>query len=87
MKSRIVERGQRVRAARGLLTGMSARWRLSTDSVVGRDMALVVALKGALIVALYLFIVRHAPQPLQDPAATAAAVAGTPTAPVHEVTR
>ena len=53
----------------------------------GRDVAWVVVLKVGLIAALYLFLFRSAPHPAQDPAATAAAVAGASTTTVGEVIR
>jgi hypothetical protein len=72
---------------RGLMTAARTRWQAVTTSVFGRDIALVLLLKVALVVALYLFLFRPSLHPAQDPAATAAAVAGTATATVHEAQR
>ena len=81
------ECGQELREARGPMAAACSRWQRLTASRFGRDIALVLALKVALIVALYLFLFRPALHPAQDPVATAAAVAGTQTATVHEVQR
>ena len=71
----------------GWMAAARTRWQRLTVSLFGRDIALVLVLKVALIVALYLFVFRPALHPAQDPVATAAAVAGTATATVHEVQR
>jgi hypothetical protein len=85
MESPMSECPQEAEAVRGLMTAARTRWRRLTDSVFGRDIALVLALKVALIVALYVFLFRPALHPAQDPAATAAAVAGAAAATIHEV--
>jgi hypothetical protein len=87
MEAQVSEREHKSGPAHGVMVGVRARWQRLTDSVLQRDMALVLALKVALIVALYLFLFRPALHPAQDPAATAAAVAGMDTATVHEVQR
>jgi hypothetical protein len=72
---------------RRLLSAAHLAWQRLTGSLIGRDLTLAVALKVTLIAALYLFLFRAALHPSQDPTATAAAVAGTTTAPVGEVNR
>lgn len=81
------ECGHEAGKGRGLMTVARIRWRRLTASVFGRDIAFVLVLKVALIVALYLFLLRPALHPAQDPEATAAAVAGTANVTAHEVQR
>ena len=80
--------GHRERAGeRRLPAAAYSAWQRLTGSLFGKDLALVVALKVALVAALYLFLFRPAVHPSQDPVATAAAVVGTTTTPANEVNR
>ena len=78
---------QDVRQVRGRVVAVRTRRQRLNVSLLGRDIALVLALKGALIAALYLFVFRPAPHPAQDSAATATAVVGATTTTVHKVQR
>jgi hypothetical protein len=62
-------------------------WRRLRATPLGRDFALILALKIVLVVALYVFLFRPALHPRQDPAATAGAVAGLTANTPHEVPR
>ena len=87
MESKVSESPKEVNAMRGPMRAPRTLWRRLTDSVFGRDIVLVLALKVGLIVALYVFLFRPASHPAQDPAATAAAVAGAATTTADEVPR
>ena len=62
-------------------------WRRLRATPLGRDFALILALKVVLVLALYVFLFRPAFRPRQDPAATAGAVAGETGNLTHEVPR
>ncbi len=72
---------------RRLLDAARAHWQRLASNAFGRDLTWVLALKAALIAALYLFLFRPALHPPQDPVATAAAVAGATPPSAHEVNR
>ena len=62
-------------------------WQVLAANVFVRDLILVMALKAALIVALYVLLFRAAVHPSNDPAATATAIAGTNASTPNEVRR
>lgn len=57
------------------------------DSGAARDIALLLVLKVALVLALYVFLIRPALHPAHDPLATAAAVVGAAPMPYKELSR
>jgi hypothetical protein len=59
--------------------------RQRSGAMLARDLVLALSLKVALVLALYLFLVRPVMHPDRDPVATAAAVAGSATPQAEEV--
>ena len=72
---------------RQLAAAARSGWRRLRATPLGRDFALILALKIVLVVALYMFLFRPAFRPRQDPAATAGAVAGVTANMTHEAPR
>ena len=72
---------------RKLAEAARSGWRRLRATPLGRDFALILALKLVLILALYVFLFRPAFHPRQDPAATAGAIAGVKPDMPHEVPR
>ncbi len=64
---------------KGLVGASRAAWRRLATTPFGRDLALLLVLKLALLLSLYLFVLRPLVQPAQDAEATAAAIAGSAT--------
>jgi hypothetical protein len=72
---------------RQLAEAARSGWRRLRATPLGRDFALILALKLVLILALYVFLFRPAFQPRQDAAATAGAIAGVQPDTRHGVPR